>query len=165
MDKLRQRKLAVFIAIIEPVALVTFVGWLILIWNTHRLGATQSSPVTVMRLYTGPDGQTHAQTTEMTLTTSASSGNGGKQSDMLKATGLQFRRFPPGWANNWHTAPRRQYVITLSGRGEIELIDGQKIRSEPGSVVLAEDLTGKGHITRTVGTEDWISVAVPLADK
>jgi hypothetical protein len=56
-------------------------------------------------------------------------------------------------------------VITLSGRGEIELAGGKKIGLEPGHIELAEDLTGKGHITRVVGTEDRITVALPLTDQ
>lgn len=150
-------------SIIGPLVIATFAGCFIMMWSAHRVSARQLTPVTVTRIYTGPDGQTHAEKTEVRLMPLST--DGGEQSDVLKATGLQFRRWRPGWMNNWHAAPRRQYVITLSGRGEIELIGGQKIRSEPGKVVLAEDLTGKGHITRTVGTEDWISLAVPLADQ
>jgi quercetin dioxygenase-like cupin family protein len=65
---------------------------------------------------------------------------------------------------DWHTAPRRQYVITLSGRGEVELVDGTKIPLGPGSIDLAEDLTGKGHITRVVGNEDRVTIAIPVSD-
>ena len=67
--------------------------------------------------------------------------------------------------NDWHTAPQRQYVITLSGRSEVEMAGGKNFVNNPGQVVFADDLTGKGHITRTLGTEDWISVAVPVPDK
>ena len=56
-------------------------------------------------------------------------------------------------------------MITLSGQGEVELAGGKKIHLGPGNIQLAEDMTGKGHITRTLGTEDWITLAVPLADK
>ncbi len=41
----------------------------------------------------------------------------------------------------------------------------RKITLQPGSIFLAEDLTGKGHISRTIGKEDWISVAVNLASQ
>ena len=81
----------------------------------------------------------------------------------LKATGAQFRRQAPSYFEDWHTAPRKQYVITLSGRGEIELSDGKKIPLGPGRILLLEDLTGKGHISRGVGTEDRISLLIPLA--
>ena len=34
----------------------------------------------------------------------------------------------------------------------------------PGHVTLAEDLTGRGHVTRVPGPEPRISAAIPLAD-
>ena len=42
---------------------------------------------------------------------------------------------------------------------------GKKIALEPGHIELAEDLTGKGHITRAIGTEDRISLWLPLTDQ
>ena len=34
----------------------------------------------------------------------------------------------------------------------------------PGSIDLAEDLTGKGHITRVIGNEDRVTIAIPVSD-
>ena len=34
---------------------------------------------------------------------------------------------------------------------------------DPGDVLVAEDLTGKGHITRGIGEQPRVSLAVPLA--
>jgi hypothetical protein len=62
----------------------------------------------------------------------------------------------------WHPAPRRQYVIAVSGRAEIELADGKKIALEPGRVILAEDITGKGHLSRCLGPQDCIVAEVPF---
>ena len=62
-------------------------------------------------------------------------------------------------------AERHQYIVTLRGRGEIELAGGRKIALEPGSIILAEDSTGKGHISRTVGTEDRIALNIQVADR
>jgi len=122
--------------------------------------AQKSNPVKMHRLYTGPDGQTHAE--EITV----DFGPGGMDGFKLKAgAGAEIRRAPPGRVADWHTAPRRQYVITLSGRGQVELIDGTKIDLGPGSIDLAEDLTGKGHITRVIGNEDRITLAIPVADR
>jgi hypothetical protein len=47
-----------------------------------------------------------------------------------------------------HTAPRRQLVITLSGEAEIETGDGDTRRFRQGDVLLADDTTGEGHISR-----------------
>jgi quercetin dioxygenase-like cupin family protein len=122
--------------------------------------AQKSSPVKMHRLYTGADGQTHVEEIMVDF------GPGGVNGFKLKAgAGAEIRRAPPGRVADWHTAPRRQYVITLSGRGEVELIDGTKIELGPGSIDLAEDLTGKGHITRVVGNEDRITLAIPVSDK
>jgi hypothetical protein len=122
--------------------------------------APKGNPMKIHRLYTGADGQTHAE--EITV----DFGPGGVDAFKLKAAaGAEIRRAPPGRVADWHTAPRRQYVITLSGRGEVELIDGSKIQLGPGSIDLAEDLTGKGHITRVVGNEERVTLAIPVSDK
>ena len=58
----------------------------------------------------------------------------------------------------------RRYVVGVSGRREIEVADGKKVTLGPGSVTLVEDVTGKGHLTRAVGTEDAITLIISLAD-
>ena len=83
--------------------------------------------------------------------------------NLLAKSGAQLRRTPPGRENDYHTASRRQYVITLSGHAELVLSGGQTIQVGPGSIELAEDLTGKGHITRTVGTEDRVVILIPVS--
>ena len=65
---------------------------------------------------------------------------------------------------DWHNAPRRQFVITLAGESEVEIGDGTKIRLYPGHILLAEDTEGQGHISRAVGSEDRLSVFLPLAE-
>lgn len=141
------------------------VGCFIVVWNTlvdeDVATAQKRTPIRATRIYTGPDGQTHAEEIDVKLKPSG----GQELSEMVKVTGLQFRRTPPNYFNDWHPAPRRQYVITLSGRGEIELTGGKTIALEPGHILLAEDVTGKGHISRGAGTEDRISLFIPLAEK
>ena len=122
--------------------------------------AQTGKPVKINRLYTGPDGRTHAEEIMVNF------GPGGTDPFKLAAgAGAEIRRAPPGRVVDWHPAPRRQYVITLSGQGEIELEDGKKIRLGPGSINLAEDLTGKGHITRVIGNEDRVTIAIPVVDR
>ena len=128
--------------------------------SAQSTAAPQGKAMKIHRLYTGSDGQTHAEEISVNF------GAGGLDPFKLKAAaGAEIRRAPPGRVADWHTAPRRQYVITLSGRGEVELIDGTKIELGPGSIDLAEDLTGKGHITRVVGNEDRVTLAIPVSDK
>ncbi|MEC8958281.1 MAG: hypothetical protein VYE35_01025, partial [Chloroflexota bacterium] len=62
----------------------------------------------------------------------------------------------------WHIAPRRQYIITLSGEAEIGLKDGTVRRLGAGDFNLAEDLTGAGHTTRVVGDVPRVTATVHL---
>ncbi len=127
----------------------------------HMTAASGHTEVPVTRLYTGPDGQTHAE--EMNLTfVPRPGGDKYEQGETVKAASAQVVRAAPGYAQQWHTAPRRQYLITLSGRGEIEIAGGKKIPMTPGSIMLVEDLTGKGHLTRTIGNQDRVSMIVPI---
>jgi quercetin dioxygenase-like cupin family protein len=146
---------------VRRLAVVAFVAlvFLTLRAQTDRdvVVAQAGQSITVTRIYTGPDGQSHAEELQMKLN--------GRTSELMKATGVQFSRTAAGNFSDWHVGPRRQYVITLSGRGEIEVAGGKKISMGPGHINLIEDLTGKGHTTRVVGTEDRITVAIPLADQ
>jgi hypothetical protein len=129
--------------------------------GSDGVAAQTRKPVVITRLYTGPDGLTHAEDMEVPMTGDVLN----EISQLYKVTGAEIHRTPPGKVNDWHTAPRRQFVITLSGRGEIEVAGGKKIALEPGHIELAEDLTGKGHITRVVGSEDRVSIQLPFADQ
>jgi hypothetical protein len=123
--------------------------------------ATQKNkPLMINRFYTGPDGQTHVEEIEAKFSAGETGGY-----KLLANAGAELRRAPPGRVADWHTAPRRQYVITLSGHGELEIAGGKKILVGPGSINLVEDVTGKGHITRTLGNEDRVTIQIPLTDR
>ena len=114
----------------------------------------------VVRVYSGEDGESHFEELELPYEQLANS----ERTAMRSATGIQFRRAAPGNFVDWHVAPRRQYVITLEGQAEIGLGDGSKRIFNPGDVLLADDLTGRGHTTRVAGDEPRVSIAIPLAD-
>jgi hypothetical protein len=138
---------------------MSLLGVAALMQNASAAPAAQTHKrVTIHRLFTGPDGQTHVEEIE------ALSPEGGNMYKLMANAGATINRAPPGRVADWHTAPRRQYVITLSGHGQVELIDGTKIDLGPGSIDLAEDLTGKGHITRVIGNEDRITISIPLTE-
>jgi hypothetical protein len=119
---------------------------------------------TIVRVYTGADGRSHLEERSLALQPFIDTeGAYGEGTPLQPATGIAFRVAPPGYVLNWHCAPRRQYSITLSGESEIEVGDGTVKRIGAGGVVLAEDLTGQGHITRVVGNQPRLSVVVPLA--
>ena len=118
-------------------------------------------PVKITRLYTGPDGKTKVDEFEVPL---KAQDRGTDLSVPVAVTGLQFRRTNLDYNLDWHPAPARQFVVTLSGESEVELEGGKKIRLGPGNILLVEDTTGQGHISRAVGTTDRLSLFIPLAD-
>jgi quercetin dioxygenase-like cupin family protein len=107
------------------------------------------------RLYTGSDGQSHIEAIDIE-----------QKADWLKGlptSQISFRVWPKGQFIDWHPAPRRQFVIILSGQLEIGCGDGSKQVFGPGDARLVEDTTGKGHTTRVVGNEPVLTATVPLA--
>ena len=117
------------------------------------------------RVYSGPDGQSHVAELALVMKPFVDlEGAHGLSTAPHAASGIIFRQAPAGYRLDWHCAPRRQYSIALSGTAEIEVGDGTVVRVEPGDVVLAEDLTGRGHVTRVVGDEPRWYAIVPLTD-
>jgi len=98
------------------------------------------------RVYTGPDNQSHLEDLDIPL----APGRYGDLSSIVPVTGVRFRLTPLGAALDFHNAPQRQFVVTLEGVSEIECGDGAKRRFGPGDILLADDTTGQGHITREI---------------
>ena len=66
-----------------------------------------------------------------------------------------FATNPPGAVQDWHNPAAPLFVITLSGEMEVEIEGGRRQQFGPGSVRLAEDTTGPGHVSRVLGDEPW----------
>ncbi len=111
------------------------------------------------RLYSGDDGESHFEDLEMPL---EQAGEFSRVSALQDATGILFRETTGDYFIDWHNAPRRQYVIALDGQVEIEIGGGTRRRFGPGDVFLAEDTTGRGHISRAVDGRPRRSIFVPL---
>jgi quercetin dioxygenase-like cupin family protein len=125
--------------------------------RTHNSSTTTARRIVmkIVRIYTGADNQTHFQDLDPDAfaTLAGKVGEGPVRLNQGPATSF----------SDFHNAPRRQYVVMMSGALEIEISDGTTRHLVPGDVLVAEDLTGKGHITRGVGADPRISLAVPLA--
>ena len=111
----------------------------------------------ITRLYTGPDSKSHFEDTEIPLDDGVATGRRLKdmgvvfhQSELVKATGVNFREVVGAYNLDWHNAPHRQFIITLEGEWEIEIGDGTKRQFGPGDILLVEDTMGQGHISRQV---------------
>jgi len=85
-------------------------------------------------------------------------------SELRPATQYAFSLFPSGWVGKWHPTPRKQFYFMLSGEVECTVSDGERRVFGPGSIVLLEDTTGKGHVTKVIGSKDVVTAMVVLGD-
>ena len=102
------------------------------------------------RLYSGDDGQSHFEQLDTSQASKFFNAT-------LSAKGLLFRNGFAPHIVNWHRAPHRRWVITLSGSVDIGLGDGSSMTFVPGDVFLAQDVAGQGH---TATPHDWIRAYV-----
>jgi hypothetical protein len=100
----------------------------------------------VTRIYTGEDNRSHFEDLDIPLGPAGY----GSETQLIPSLGVVFRENRVGDSLDFHTAPRRQFVITIFGVGEIECGDGSRRRFKAGDIMLADDLTGQGHITREI---------------
>ena len=126
--------------------------------------AQKHGKTTVTRLYTAADGQSHAEDIEVAWRPAQLRAEL-DESESVKVTAAQFLRWPRGFVWEGHPASKRQYVIIVSGHGEVDVVGGKPVRLAPGRVLLAEDVNGKGHRTRVGPDEDLVMLLVPLAQE
>ena len=85
-------------------------------------------------------------------------------SDLNPSSSYGFASVLPGWESEWHPAPKRQFMIYLSGTIEAEVSDGEIRQFGPGSITLVEDTTGIGHKSRVIGSEKVVGVVIQLEE-
>ena len=113
----------------------------------------------IHNLYCDANGESHWRDVEVQWVEER---NCSKLSARLPATGIIFRETSGDYDLSWHPAPRRQYIINLDGGVQITASDGQARTIGAGEVVLVEDTTGKGHLSKSVGGKMRRSIFVPI---
>ncbi|MBV8085681.1 MAG: hypothetical protein JO247_12810 [Chloroflexi bacterium] len=114
------------------------------------------------RMYATPDGESHFGDFDVSY---EAMNEWISRAAAMGATNITFNTAKAGMDYQWHNAPRRQFVIGLSGTYEVVVSDGETRQVAPGTVLLAEDLTGRGHIMRVPASNDVYYAAVPLEDQ
>jgi hypothetical protein len=112
----------------------------------------------LVHLYSDANGVSHFRDEALSIGVSAA---GPAQLALSQAPGAVLLALKRGAKEDWHRAPRRMYLIALKGMSEVTAGDGSVRRFGPGSLLLMDDTTGKGHITRAVGSEDHVALTVP----
>jgi hypothetical protein len=101
----------------------------------------------IHRLYTDASGESHFADMEIEYVETTQTG---RLSKRLPAAGIIFREVPPTYDLDWHPAPRRQYIINLDNGVQITASDGESRVIGAGEVLLVEDTTGKGHLSKAI---------------
>lgn len=114
--------------------------------------------ISAIRLFNDDDGRSHVEYGTISLDA------GTLRSSEKATTTAAFQETAEGGSLAWHTAPRRQYVITLAGVLDFITRDGERFRLEPGVVLVAEDTDGSGHQWELIGDDPWRRLYVGLAD-
>jgi hypothetical protein len=109
----------------------------------------------IIRIFTGGDARSHIEE----LPDAIPSFGTPEENRTEPATGIAFLRRDRDTFPGFHNAPRRQYIFVLSGELEFEVAGGHKRTLKPGEVVLVEDVTGEGHITRGVADTAFVHLA------
>jgi hypothetical protein len=139
--------------------ILALVGTVFALHSTAISADEATKTMKIVRIYTGADNQSHFEDLQIPL---KDSGKIGFMSELTKATGVVFRETGGDYNFDFHTAPRRQYVVNLEGEVEIEVGDGTKRILRAGDVLLAEDTTGQGHISRAVAGKPRKSLFITL---
>ena len=82
-------------------------------------------------------------------------GHGTFVSDLIPCDSVRLAETEPGGVYDWHPAPRKQVVVTLTGSIEFTFGNGEVLLVNPGDVFLAADVEGRGHKWRIVGDVPW----------
>jgi len=120
--------------------------------------------VKYQRIYADAQGGSHfdSVTVEQSLASGAPPAAPFYVSGDKPASKYRFYSFQPGWIGDWHPCPARQFLALLSGAVEMETTDGTVRRFKPGDLVLLEDTSGKGHVTRNTGDGYSVFLVVPV---
>jgi quercetin dioxygenase-like cupin family protein len=113
----------------------------------------------IHNLYEDDDGQSHFRDIDVEW---VEEGPGGQLSERLPATGIIFRKVQPTYELDWHSAPRRQYIINLDAGVQITASDGEARIIGAGEVILVEDISGKGHLSKAIDSQVRHCIFVPI---
>jgi hypothetical protein len=113
----------------------------------------------ITRVYSDKDGESHFEEIEIEL---KSAGEIGRLSDNYPVENIIFRENDPDYDYDWHPAPKRQYIILLDGEIELEVSDGEKRVFKGGDIIFVEDISGKGHRTKSITDKPRRSIFVTI---
>ena len=114
-----------------------------------------------VRLWSGDDGQSHVQVGVIAMSRPGEAGPS-VLSELVPALWISFEETPATSSLEWHTAPHRQFVITVGGRLDFVTRDRRALPARPADHPARRGHRRGGHRWSIVGTEPWQRVYVRL---
>lgn len=105
----------------------------------------------VTRVVPGPSGEARFEEVDF-----------GERLPSFPARAATFRRYEPGFHLDFHPSPNRMFVFTLAGEAEVSVSESESRRFGPQDVLLYEDVVGRGHSTRVLGSVERMTLTVDL---
>jgi hypothetical protein len=133
---------------------MTMTGAALLLAGSRALAQSATANATeakVVRIYATADGGSRVE--DLVISPNA------KPIDITRMTASVYGG-SGARAPDWHTAPRKQFAINMTGELEVEVTDGTR-RRIGSDLVYLEDLIGKGHVTRALGPITNVFLHVP----
>jgi len=120
--------------------------------------------VTYVCLYADSGGESHFRDVEVQLreTDFAPPAPPLNVSSFSSASEYGFATAPLGWHGDWHPTPQRQFLFYIAGEVEVGVSDGEVRTFGPGDIVLVEDTTGKGHVSRVLDSAEVLNAIMRL---
>jgi hypothetical protein len=115
-------------------------------------GSNDGQRARLIHIHATPDGESHHAIVEIA-----------NDAGEIPVTGMTARAYARSMSSaaDWHTAPRRQFAINMTGSLEVEISDGSRHPIGQGDLVFLEDITGKGHVTRVLSPVTNLFIHVP----
>lgn len=141
-----------------------FLNFLILVlgvlMSVQTLAADDAPTIEYLHLYSDSAGVSHIKEGRMAFSPARSGGPMTLQ--LVNTVGATFLHLKAGAFEDWHPAPQRWFLIAVQGVSEVTTSDGSVRRLTPGTLMLMDDTTGKGHQTRAIGPDDHVALVVPV---
>lgn len=98
------------------------------------------------RLFSGSDGESHFEDIEIPFSEKMGPS---MLPETMAAKEVFFIESSGEHTSGWHRAPCRQMIVITGGELEIETGEGATRRFGPDDILIAEDTTARGHLSRT----------------
>ena len=128
---------------------------------------SRDSTVSYVRIYADDQGESHFEDVEvpLDLVEVAPGISPLFASAFHEASRYAFLKAEPGWREDWHPAPQKQFLVYLAGVTEFTVSDGEVRRLGAGTILLADDTVGRGHVSVVVGEEDVVAVLIQVPEE